>query len=64
MTFYEMMAHCKKGGKARRKSWISDAVVFVEGLRLGTIMTVHDETITSPFTATIFDRAATDWEAV
>lgn len=64
MTFDQMMVHCRKGGKARRKSWTSNARIFVEGIRLGCKMTgANDEVITSEYCATLLDKRALDWEA-
>lgn len=64
MTFAEMMTHCKAGGKARRTAWRSNFRVFIEGLRLsvkGSLATTG-EPFTSEYTATMQDKAATDWE--
>lgn len=63
MTYDQMMTHCKAGGKARRRSWFSGAVTFIEGLQLGVRMTSFGKVYTSHYTPTWSDRAAGDWEA-
>lgn len=64
MTYDQMMTHCKAGGKARRLSWKSDAVAFVEGMRLGVRASLASgETYTSAYHPTMTDKAANDWEA-
>lgn len=62
MTFDQMMGHCKAGGKARRQSWTSDSVTFVEGLRLGVRFMRDGQLMTCSYTANLSDRNATDWE--
>lgn len=63
MTFSEMMAHCRAGGKARRAAWTSNFRVFIEGLRLGVKGSLASgEPFTSEYHATMQDKAASDWE--